>query len=453
MLLSGGSRCVKNARAGGRLLAAAIALTSITAALGSADTGIRYGYRWPITEVGRQAVAPPWTLVWSRSPIWFERWNAGGLSESPNRRLARHGGILLTVMRRALYLLDKANGGTVASLPLEGDEIFDWTVVDGFFVYAAGDGASRVPIVGAINLSERKVVWTRKGGRRIQRPVWVLPVDTRTVIVGTDDDDQSAENEIAAVDVRTGSVKWTGSKDLEFNALIRYTWFVDGRYLSVLYSPRRDDGLYMRRLNLADGRVTPPVHVFGNDRIGNLFIPHAVTEDGRILIGYSDRGRIPQFALIAFSLREQRGLWNVPVRVAEDPLYFNSVAIGRETEPIVATMWPNTTVVADSATGRILRSATVSAYAGWTPLNAILYSYPYLFTSARRALDKGMAYDLIAINLETMKVDWSYEISRQDRMSLTADAEILNFIVEGDIVYVGRADARVMAFRTRAKDR
>jgi len=108
---------------------------------------------------------------------------------------------------------------------------------------------------------------------------------------------------------------------------------------------------------------------------------------------------------------------------------------------------PNRIIAIDRDTGAIRKEVALPGYVGWTEPNALLYSYPYVFTSARRATGSGMAYDLVAINIESMQVAWSYEISRQPEVFGTARAEILNFALSGEVIFVARADSRIMAFR------
>jgi len=62
-------------------------------------------------------------------------------------------------------------------------------------------------------------------------------------------------------------------------------------------------------------------------------------------------------------------------------------------------------------------------------------------------MENGMAFDFIALNLETGKVDWSYEIETQNRYFINPEADILSFVVKDDRLYVGRSDAKIMSFR------
>ena len=113
----------------------------------------------------------------------------------------------------------------------------------------------------------------------------------------------------------------------------------------------------------------------------------------------------------------------------------------------VALTEPNGFVVLDRNDGSILRQGTVEGYLGWDVWQAVLCSYPYVLAGARRPLDKAMAYDLVALNFETGKVDWTFELDRQGSISPSPRSELMNFIYSERTVYLSRLDGQVMAFR------
>jgi outer membrane protein assembly factor BamB len=104
-------------------------------------------------------------------------------------------------------------------------------------------------------------------------------------------------------------------------------------------------------------------------------------------------------------------------------------------------------IVFDSEKGTIIKDARLAGYVGWTDRNSALYSYPYLLTGARRQVGNGMAFDLIALNLESGKVDWSYEIETRNSYFTYPTADTLNFVVKDSRVFIGRSDAKIMSFR------
>ncbi len=415
----------------------------------ASDPFIGYVYRWMITETAGGVAAPPLTLLWDRSPIWFEGSNPGGRSESPGRRIAEASDGFVTVMKRTLYLLDKQNGKTLWSLPLPGEEILDWKLAENMFLYSAVDYTRKLSLKGAIDLGQRKEAWSRQEPvSRLFRPDRLVPTPNKAVY-SSDGDDRGANDEIVAIGLETGAVQWKMSKDLDHSTLVPFTWFVYGENIYILISPR-EGGLYIRSFDLTSGRGSARAHILGNDRLGNFFHPTALKPDGTLLIGYNKILDPEKRLFLGFNLNENKLLWNTNVTLGgvSQPRSFQHIVVSRIREqPIVATLGPNRFIVFDSTTGSVILDNTLQGYVGWTEPNAILYSYPYLFTSARRSSGSVMVYDLIALNVDTGKIEWSYEIDTQRGPFSTANAEILNFIVLGDTVYLSRTDGRIMAFR------
>ena len=254
-----------------------------------------------------------------------------------------------------------------------------------------------------------------------------------------------------AVDVRSGKRRWAVQTPFALGTIIPDSWFVyDGR-LWGLVSPRERE-LQLAQFDIGDGRQLSSLDVVGTEYVGNIFQPRVVSHDGTLYIGLNKIVRPGKRAVVAFTIRDGRPLWSAPIALpprteSSGPFTLKRVAIGPGTEPVVVTMDPNRIIAIDRDTGAIRKEVALPGYVGWTEPNALLYSYPYVFTSARRATGSGMAYDLVAINIESMQVAWSYEISRQPEVFGTARAEILNFALSGEVIFVARADSRIMAFR------
>ncbi len=430
-----------------------ISMIGVSICLG--DGEVRHVQLWMVNQAPAGSVAPPWTLQWERSPIWFERSNPAGLSESPSRRVAVTDTHALTVARRTLYFLNKTTGRTEDSLELLGDEIFDWTIVGGYFVYSSWDRDTGAPIHGAVELARRKTAWSGREAGRVDLPEWLVPVNGEAVIFGSNRDGPT-RRQFMAVDVRSGKRRWAVQTPFALGTIIPDSWFVYNGKLWGLVSPR-ERGLQLAQFDIGDGRQLSSLDVAGPDYVGNIFQPRVVSHDGTLYIGWNKLGRPEKRAVVAFTIRDGRPLWSVPIAVPPPtgyvPATFKHVAIGLDTEPVVVTMRPNRIIAIDRDTGAIKKEMTLPGYAGWTEPNALLYSYPYVFTSARRATGSGMAYDLVAINIESMQVAWSYEISRESEIFGTARAEILNFALSGEGIFVARADSRIMAFRPAPSSR
>ena len=137
---------------------------------GMADEGsVSYVTRWMVTE-SSSLVKPPLWQLWTRSPVWFEQWGAKGRSESPSRRLALTPAGLVTLIKGDLYVLRREDGSTLWSLPLEGDEFFDWKLLDSTLVYSAVDWGEEATAPPVARRSGSRAAHRRlaSGGVRVQ---------------------------------------------------------------------------------------------------------------------------------------------------------------------------------------------------------------------------------------------------------------------------------------------
>jgi outer membrane protein assembly factor BamB len=433
-----------------------VGLIMIAGMVGAAAGAVAYAHRWMVTAVaGEQSIAPPLKLLWDRSPIWFERWNPGGFSESPSRRLTMGPDGFVTVVRRNLYGLDRRTGRVQWRLPLRGEEIFDWQVLGDTFVYASY-GRERYErfwgIRAAIDLRQRREIWVQTPPTPYLLKEWCI-VYGRLVVFGND-----AANEVVALGLADGTERWKAAQQGDHDYVVRASWFVQGDVLYVLAGHKKQAGLFLKSFDLANGRELPLVHLFGNDVVSNIYVPSAIIGDDTLLAEY-DAFRVEKSSIIAYDIRSKRLRWETELdhgmhRKDYQPWGARRIAVSTiPGEPVMATYRPNRYVLLDPLTGVVLKDTVLPGYVGWTDHNAVLYSYPYLFTSGRRAIDTGMAYDLVALNLETGKVDWAREIERRSETFLTARAEILNFLAVDRDIYLARSDANTMAFRGSSRPR
>ena len=431
------------------ILITAVTLTLPVTLAAAADGYTYYANRWMVSEVPPNVVKPPFTLLWEKSPILFESLNPAGLSESASRRIAltEHG--FVSVMRKTLYLLDKNNGEILWTRALPGNDITDWKVTGSLFLYTSVDYETNELIRGVIDVAERKENWIQKDPRpKLYQMESLMPSEVGLVIYFSNGGNKGINDAIVAIDLKTGDVKWRSSTDAERASVVSFSWFILGDRLCVLVAPT-SGGLYLKTFDLIDGKALATNHIFGTDRLGNLPHPAVVTPDGIVFIGYNKRLTPSALSLLSYDTKTNKLLWSRDISIADqkDLTYFRHILHSAGTNLMVATVWPNRFIVFDSEKGTILKDARLSDYVGWTDRNTSLYSYPYLFTGARRTKGQSMAFDLIALNLETGKADWSYEMETQNRNFTFPVGDTLNFVIKDDQVYIGRSDAKIMSFR------
>lgn len=434
-----------------------ILVTKVNAA---SEPEVSFVYRWNVTEIN-QSISPPLELLWNRTPLWFGNLSAGGMFESLDRRIVDTPEGFVTVMKKTLYMLDKQNGKTLWSLPLQGDEISDWKIVDHIFVYASSKGspANINTIRAGIDLLKRAEIWSQSilEPKRFPSPEWLVVSHNSTVIYGTNYDSEYATFPLVALDPNNGKENWSVPKGLPPLGDVPSTWFVYGNKLYDFVHDKIKTGTNLQSYDLETGRKGEWIHIYGDIDVGNLFRPFIVKNDGTLFSVYHTLGHIrgpngfypTDESILAFNLKENKLLWSTQV-IKNDPrlVFVKQLVKGQnEQQPLIATIRPNYFVLLDPLDGTILKQDVLPGYVGWTEHAALLYSYPYLYTGARRTLTKGMAHDLIALNLKTGKVDWSYELGKERDTFLMADSEILNFIVLEDKIYLSRADGHVMAFQ------
>jgi outer membrane protein assembly factor BamB len=355
----------------------------------------------------------------------------------------------VTVMRKTLYMLDKQDGRTLWTLPLQGADIIDWKIAGQFFVYSSVDYRRKERIRGAVGLTARKESWLQKEPvPNLYQPEQLVLANDGLVIFLSDGDNRGVNDAILGVDIATGDFRWKSSTDIERRTLVPSTWFIYGNRLHALVTGIKD-GLSIRSFDTTNGKPVATNHIFGQDKLGNLFHPSTMRSDGNLIIGYNKTLRPPRLALVSYNLGENKLRWSkdVTLRNQNKLEYFMKILASDTHNLVAATIYPNRFVVVDAGSGSIVKDAILPGNTGWAGRNATLYSYPFLFTGVRRELDNEIAYDFIALNLETGNVDWSYRIDTESGFPTNPKAEILNFIASLDRIYLGRADARVMSFR------
>lgn len=421
------------------------------------DEPIEYSHRWMVTEE-KSSLVPPLKLKWSSSPIWtlFERVGAGGRNESPNRRIALGpDDSLVTVMKRVLYVIDKENGATRWSLKLSEEkmtEIIDWRVHGNTFVYTATawhTGAQGDEIRGAVDLQQRKRLWTTTSPRHTSTE-WALFINAQQVLFSAFYNDYIFSGPLNILNAQDGKALYSVPRGLEPFTDVPKTWFLRGAKLYVSVT-ERGKGLALKSFDMSQAGDAKLHHVYGDARLGNLYFPSAANKEGVFFAGYRPE---KESALLAYNLNTHKLLWKTPVAENEKKqhIYFKQIMLNlTEKQPLAATLWPNRYVLVNPDTGALVKQAALPNGMMWTEHNAVLYSYPYIFAGVRRPVGKSTVYDLVALNVETEQTDWLYEVGRQKGHFQVASAEVLNFIVSNDIVYLSRADGRIMAFQTRQK--
>lgn len=228
---------------------------------------VAYVYRWNVTELGMdQSVATPWKLLWSKSPIWFEKLRPGGDSESPGRRIADNPEGFITVMKRTLYLLDKNNGKTLWSLPLEGEEISDWKINGNMFAYAATNWKLRSYIRAGIDVQKRKQVWFHSlVPKKMHQHEWVVSIPRQGWVYGLTYNDWGSEAPLDNYDLMSGNLLWSIPRGLEPMEDKSHTWFVYNNTLNVLVGAK-EGGFYVQPYDLNMGKKLDMLHLYGEAR-------------------------------------------------------------------------------------------------------------------------------------------------------------------------------------------
>jgi outer membrane protein assembly factor BamB len=450
-----------------RRLGSLAVILLLTGAAGDASRGrVTHEYRWMVTDALSTLVAPPWKLVWAERPIWFEGWNAAGNSESPNRRIELLGEELLSVMRKRLYAMDLSTGRTRWSLGLDGDEIFDWKVAGRMVVYSSVDFAGEaIAIRAGVDLDQRSHRWRQRGNAsRLFDAEHITTVPPRNVVFAAETGIGYAANHLAAVDAATGQTRWTVDTDVRRSTDMQSQRFMLGASLYSLVAGSGGSGLSLRRFALLDGGGVQTIHVIGTQRLGNPVIPTAVREDGVLFAVYPEwlgKDDSPPRAsgtidiAFAYDIPDKKLQWTTQLLRGDEGPYkrVKKLALGTDVAgPLLATVWPDSYVLLDSATGAIRKQGRLPGYVGWSDFGALLYSHPYVYAGARRARGERMAYDLVALDVDNGTIAWRYELDADDRMRAMARAEILNFIVSGTTVFVARADGMIMRFESAPHD-
>lgn len=427
---------------------------------------VAHQYRWMVSEEEPGVVLPPWTLAWAHRPIWFENWNPAGSSESPSRRAALVGDQLVTVMRKHLHALDPSTGTTRWTLRLDGDEIFDWKVVGQMLVYSSVDySGDAVGLRGAVDLEQRTHAWRHRGNQSRLFDAEDIIVGSSTDVIfvaGTGIGDTA--NHLVAVDPATGRTRWVLGTDTARSTDMRLQRFTFGGRLYSFVAGAARAGLALRAFSLAHGAEVSTVHMLGTERLGNPLIPTAVRNDGTVFAVYP--ARLPREELrrrgdlgatdtvFAYSIPAGKLLWSTQVLRGDEPGYnwVKALALSPQSDGfLLATIWPDAYTLLDPATGAIRKRGRISGYLGWSDVAAVLYSHPYVFAGARRGEGTRMAYDLVALDVDTDTVAWQFGLETQDRIVSYSRAELLNFIVSGPSVFLSRADGMLMRFERVAR--
>lgn len=413
---------------------------------------VTYAERWRVTEVEPGQVVPPLKLLWQKSPAWFPRLNRSGAHEVLIRRLAETSQGFVTLINRNFYLLDKETGSTTWSFPLkEGVEVVDWKIRDDVIFYAARDWSDLKNTRdwrGAIDVVQRKLLWNNVLADDANRyfgggsSEWVLLLPKQRVLYSTKYAHPFFLGPLDVLDARNGKTQMRMEKGFGYLQDLFLTWFYFDEKLNVFLHPR-SGGLQLQSYDLAQGKQLAPVHIYGDKIAGNTPIPYLVQEgDGGTVVFVYEPINQPA-ALVAYSLKEGKVLWDIS-------LAFLKAQGGRvrqllhhpgQNNLLIATVSPNRYLLIDTEKHVITKQGQVPGYAEWEDFNSALYSYPYIFAGARRVAGEAVVNDLIALNIETEKVEWSYENGVNSTL-----AEILNFVVSDGNIYFSRVDGKVLSF-------
>lgn len=446
------------------LLASTVSLAAADMGSGKRE-GVEYAGRWRVTESGSNTgIGPPLTLLWSQSPGWFSQYHRGGFDEPALRRLVNTPHGLVTLINRTFYLLDQETGRTLWSYSLDDAyHVTDWKLMGEAVVFAARDYTDTkqwAGVRGAIHVALRKPMWMQHlndpqrylGGGS---PEWVLPLPDNRVIFSTAYADPWYLGPVEVLDAASGELKLSFEKGFRYLDDVVGTWFCrDDTLFVFLHRYQGTAGIYLQAYDVRTGANMGARHVFGDRSVGNLPFAFGVGPESQMVFGYRPIGRREPSTLVAYGLAQHTLKWSLPFgeRSGQVDQFFRHIAFEFDgVSSLLATTLPDGYVVAKLEDGAIVREGRVSGYVGWDGFNSILYSPPYLFAGAKRSVDGGMAYDLIALNVMTGKVDWSYELDKESASSHSSAAEIVSFVAANEVLYISRKDGRVMAFRARSR--
>jgi outer membrane protein assembly factor BamB len=360
------------------------------------------------------------------------------------------------------------DGHVLWSHALKGRDISDWKVSGATFVYAGADYRDMAhPFLtrAAIDLQAREPLWFHViddpqrfvGGRADE---WIIALPEGLVLFGDDGMHTESTGEVVAYELRTGRRKWILRKDYRFNSEIYRTWVATRGRLFVQVADYQE-GRLAQAYDQATGSKTEHWHVFGKARIGNSSFPWALRGDGLLVGAYREfagaNAEYPMKVYVDTSwLGEPSLTWKTLVHEGGRDRTGTVGLVGVSEDqavPILVTLEPNRYLLLNPSTGAVEQEGRLPGSRTWNHRKSVvdrqaaLYAYPYLLVGASRALDqREEAYDLIALNLTTGTVDWSFELdSDPDEYS-----DLTSFAVNGPNVYVSCKNGRILAFRTQA---
>ena len=443
------------------LLASTVSLAAGDVVSGKRDS-IEYVGRWRVTESGgsKTDVGPPLTLLWSHSPGWFSRYHRGGFDEPVLRRLFNTAQGLVTLINRTFYLLDRETGRTLWSHSLDDAyHVTDWKRMGDVVFFAAydyTDTKQRAGVRGALHLAQRRPLWMQHlndpqryvGGGS---PEWVLPLPDKRVIFSTVYAEPWFLGPVEVLDAESGDLKLSFEKAFGYLEDVVGTWFCrDDTLFVLLHRYQGNAGVYLQGYDIRTGANLGARHIFGNRAVGNLPFAFGVGPDSRLVFSYRLIGRNEPSTLVAYGLTQHALAWNKPFgeRSSQVDRFFRHIAFeSGSADAVLATTLPDGYVVAALNDGSIAREGRLPGYVGWDEFNSLFYSAPYLFAGAKRHVENGMAYDLIALNVLTGKIDWSYELDRESVSMDSPAAEIVSYLAADGVLYLSRKDGQIMAFR------
>jgi outer membrane protein assembly factor BamB len=343
---------------------------------------------------------------------------------------------------------------------LKGEvDVTDWRANDEIVFFAAvdySDSKSTIGLRGAIDFYSRKLLWLNRladkqryyGGGSAE---WVLPIDDQRVLFSTEFSHVFFLGPLDILDARSGKTRVSFEKGFQYLEDVALSWFTKEGKLYVFLQPKTG-GIELQPYDLNTGRRLATKRIIGDQRVGNNPFPVAIAGHETLVLPYKPNDKSQPTTLVGFSLSEERVAWQMSMPGTERTYsrYIEQlVRNGREPNLLVAMTEPNGIMLLNGQVGSIVKQGQLEGYVGWDSRQAVLYAHPYLYAGARRKTSNGMAYDLVALNIESGAVEWSYEIDKQSEISVSPRAELQNLIAVNDRVYVLTVDGRIMAFRAR----